>query len=189
MCSDSPIILVGLGNPGLQYEKSRHNFGFYLIDKLASFWGLQWNFEKKRKSELIYSQYLNTPIVLAKPQTYMNESGLAVQSICSFYKVSAQNLIIIYDDITLALGQIKINQPKSSGGHNGLKSILGLVGAGFTAYRLGIGKKIHPEMLLADYVLGLFSKDEVLIIKQQDQQILNGLITLLENKISASKNQ
>lgn len=173
----SIFVVVGLGNPGPEFAKTRHNVGFIIIDSLVKKKDLIWTFDKKHNIDLSKTQANGHTILFIKPQTYMNESGVALRSLCSFYKISSSHIACIYDDITLSFGETKTNAPKSSGGHNGVRSILSHIGPGFIAHRIGIGKKPHPQMILADYVLSSLSENEISILQSKTSLIENAIQT------------
>ncbi len=152
-------MIVGLGNPGAEYERTRHNLGFMLIDKLAAEAGAA---VKRGECRSLVGKALieSEPVVLAKPQTYMNLSGEAVGCLNQKYELDADSLIVISDDLALPFGSIRLRQRGSAGGHNGLKSIIGVLGTSeFVRLRIGI----QPEHPLSDakrFVLDEFSKSE-----------------------------
>ncbi|MCM1044060.1 MAG: aminoacyl-tRNA hydrolase [Candidatus Gastranaerophilales bacterium] len=153
-------IIVGLGNPGSKYENTRHNIGFSTIDKLAEQENIQ-VLERKHKALLGKGYIAGSKCILVKPQTFMNLSGESVRELIDYYKVDEKSdLIIISDDISLDVGQIRIRKKGSAGGHNGLKNIISHLGHDqFVRIRMGVGEK--PEQYeLIDYVLGHFSKEE-----------------------------
>ena len=153
-------IIAGLGNPGQPYEGTRHNAGFDVIDVLAEAYNISVDYRKNRAligKGIIEGQ----KVILAKPQTYMNLSGESIRGLVDYYKVDEESeLIVIYDDVSLDPGQIRIRKKGSAGGHNGIKSIIAHLGTeAFPRVRLGIGEK-PAQMDLADYVLGHFSREE-----------------------------
>lgn len=150
-------IIVGLGNPGAKYEKTRHNIGFEAIDKLKEHFGI--NEERKKFQALVSEKVINDEkILFVKPQTFMNLSGNAIREIVNFYKITSnKDIIVIYDDMDLPLGQLRIKEKGSSGGHNGIKSIISNIGEDFIRVRCGIGEK---NIETIDYVLGKFSQSE-----------------------------
>lgn len=156
-------IIIGLGNPTKEYDKTRHNVGFAVIDELAERMNIE--VEEKKHRALCGKGMLNgQKVVLAKPQTFMNLSGESVRSIVDFYKVTSEEVIIIYDDISLEPGQLRIRTKGSAGGHNGIKSIIAHLGTQeFPRIRVGIGEKPN-RMDLADYVLSRFSKGEQVLM-------------------------
>lgn len=154
------FIIVGLGNPGKEYETTRHNAGFSSIDVIAEKNNI--NVTENDHKALIGKGYIDgQKIILVKPQTYMNNSGEAVREITDYYKVDVTSeLIIIYDDISLDVGMLRIRDKGSAGGHNGIKSIISHLGTQeFLRVKVGVGEKL-PQMDLADYVLGHFSAED-----------------------------
>ena len=153
-------IVVGLGNPGRQYENTRHNCGFDAIDKLA----YKHNFDIKKlrfKSLTGECRIGSSKCLVMKPSTFMNLSGQAVVEAMNFYKIPPENVIVIFDDISLDVGKMRIRRKGSDGGHNGMKNIIYLSGSDmFPRIKLGVGKKPHPEYDLKDWVLGKFSADK-----------------------------
>ncbi len=151
-------IIAGLGNPGGKYERTRHNVGFQVIDRLAARYHININM-KKHKALLGTGAIEGHRVLLLKPQTYMNLSGESIREVVDFYKVDPQEeLLVIYDDVSLPLGQLRIRKKGSAGGHNGIKDIIGQLGSQvFTRIKVGVGEK--PDGWdLVDYVLGHFSK-------------------------------
>jgi len=153
-------IIVGLGNPGRKYEQTRHNVGFMCVDLLAEQLGVQ---IKKLKWKSLYAscEIGGVPCLLVKPQDFMNRSGESVRDICAFYKIPPQNCIIVFDDISLPVGKIRIRRSGSDGGQKGMNSIIYLTGTDeYPRVRIGIGAKPHPDYDLASWVLSQFSKNE-----------------------------
>jgi peptidyl-tRNA hydrolase, PTH1 family len=151
------FLLVGLGNFGQQYQLTRHNLGFLLIDQIVDHFSFSAT-ENKFHSHICQGKISGKKIIACKPQTYMNRSGIAVSEVANFYKISLDNIIVIHDDIDLSFGKIKIKQGGGTGGHNGLKSIDHHCGNNYHRIRFGIGK---PEHGVSDYVLHNFSNDEL----------------------------
>lgn len=150
-------IIFGLGNPGSQYEGTRHNAGFDLLDQLAAKAGLSFN-KQKFKSLVAEGPYLGEKLVLIKPQTFMNLSGEAVVQALNFYKPYDEDWLVAYDDVALVPGQIRIRLKGSAGGHNGMKSIIGLTGSqDFIRLRIGVGA---PRSGLVSHVLGKLAGEE-----------------------------
>ncbi|MBQ5782777.1 MAG: aminoacyl-tRNA hydrolase [Oscillospiraceae bacterium] len=152
-------IVVGLGNPGPKYDNTRHNIGFEALDYIAKENGVS---VTKAKFSALYGVWDTgeAKVMLLKPQTFMNLSGDAVAAAAHFYKVPAQNIIVIYDDVSLDVGKMRIREKGSAGGHNGIKSIIGHMGQEFPRIKMGVGQKPHPEYDLADWVLGKFSDSD-----------------------------
>ncbi len=158
-------VILGIGNPGKQYENTKHNIGFISLDFLAASLGVQMN--KIKFKALVGEGYLGSEkVLLVKPQTFVNLSGESVAEIMNFYKLPPENLIVIYDDINLDAGRIRIRPKGSDGGHNGIKSILyHLKSDNFPRIRLGVGMK--PQGYdLADWVLSKFTDEEIKVMSK-----------------------
>ena len=152
-------LIVGLGNPTKEYENTRHNIGFMAIDAIGTAYGISVN-TLKHKALIGKGIIEGQKVILAKPVTYMNLSGEAVREIADYYKIPAEDIIIIFDDISLDVGFMRIRKKGSAGGHNGMKSIIAHLGTeDFPRVKVGIGEK-RPGQDLADYVLGRFPKEE-----------------------------
>ena len=153
-------LIAGLGNPGLQYEGTRHNAGYMVMDKL----GEKLGFDIKRmkfKSLCGDVSIGGKHCVVLKPTTYMNNSGQAIAEAMNFYKLDIDHVIIVYDDISLEPGRLRIRRKGSDGGHNGIKSVIHLTGEDtFPRIKMGVGKKPHPKYDLADWVLGHYSDED-----------------------------
>uniref|UniRef100_UPI004057A44E aminoacyl-tRNA hydrolase n=1 Tax=Agathobacter sp. TaxID=2021311 RepID=UPI004057A44E len=160
------FIIAGLGNPGKKYENTRHNVGFMAIDALAERYGISVT-EKKHKALCGTGMIEGIKVLLVKPQTFMNLSGESIGEILSFYKLDAEeDLLVIFDDISLAPGNIRIRKKGSAGGHNGIKSIIAHTGTqGFMRIKVGVGEK-PSGWDLADYVLAQMPKEEKDIMEQ-----------------------
>ena len=157
------FLIVGLGNPGLKYKKTRHNTGFQVVDFLAG--KNKFNKNKKLQSEIVETEInntsLTTKIILAKPQTFMNNSGKAVKALADYYKIKNNNIIIIYDELDLPFGKIRVRNRGSSAGHNGIKSIIQHLNTeDFLRIRIGIANKFREKILSEIFVLKKFSRDE-----------------------------
>ena len=166
-------IIVGLGNPSAQYAGTRHNAGFDVIDRIARDYNISVETRKSRA-------YVGTGIIggrkvlLAKPQTYMNLSGESVRSLVDFYKIDVETeLLVIFDDVSLDVGQLRIRARGTAGGHNGIKSIIPHLGTTeFHRIKIGVGKK-PPQYDLADYVLGHFSKEEGALMEEGYEAVMS----------------
>ena len=151
-------LIVGLGNPGKQYEYTRHNVGFLAIDLLASQCGISIN-RLRFKALTGMGEIAGKKVLLVKPQTFMNNSGEAVQGAMQFYKIPPERTIVLYDDITLDVGRLRIRKKGSDGGQKGMRSIITVTGSdNYPRVRIGIGAKPHPDYDLADWVLSHFPK-------------------------------
>ncbi len=161
--------LVGLGNPGAQFDATRHNIGFEVVDKFAHQQGIKWDIKKHRA--LIGQGVLQgEKVIVVKPQTYMNLSGESVREILNFYKADPSQIIVVYDDTSLELGALRIRLKGSAGGHNGIKSLIAQLGTNeFTRIKVGVGEK-PPGWDLANYVLSRFDKQEMPIAIKSIEQ-------------------
>ncbi len=154
-------LIVGLGNPGDSYSKTRHNLGFLVLDCLAKRHNISIDI-KKKKSLIGKMRFNNKKIIILKPQTFINLSGEAVLYMASFLRIQPQNIIVVCDDANLEFGNVSVKKYGSSGGHNGVKSLIKFLKADdFPRVRIGIGRPVSTQMPLESHVLGSFSKDEI----------------------------
>lgn len=181
-------IIVGLGNPTSRYAGTRHNVGFEVIDRLAKKYGIDVN-TKKHKAMIGKGVIGTQKVLLVKPQTFMNLSGESVREIIDYYKAKESDLIIIYDDISLAVGQLRIRAKGSAGGHNGIKSIIQHTGTQeFWRIKVGVGEKpAHRD--LADYVLGRFQGEEKEIMEEAFLDAADAAVVMMQDGIEAAMNQ
>ncbi|MBL6829651.1 MAG: aminoacyl-tRNA hydrolase [Puniceicoccaceae bacterium] len=179
-------VIAGLGNPGSKYRNTRHNIGYTLVDQLATKYDAKWKHEARLEAEVAVIQYEERKLMLLKPQTFMNASGRSLGTVLRYRKLPAESMLVIYDDLTLDLGRIKLSVNGSAGGHNGIADILTQVGTGFARFRVGIGAKPHKEMDLADYVLSKFSKDELSILADRSPIFLDQIHLILNEGIESS---
>jgi PTH1 family peptidyl-tRNA hydrolase len=156
------ILLVGLGNPGKEYDLTRHNVGFLAIDEFVSKTAEMddWILKKDLKCQLSTGQIGQNRVIAIKPTTFMNLSGEAVQAAASFYKIPADNIVVIHDEVDINFGQIRIRKGGSSAGHNGIKSVTQHIGEDYGRIRVGIGPKKPAQIKSEDFVLKKFSKEE-----------------------------
>ena len=177
-------IIIALGNPGSKYDETRHNAGFRAIDRLIS--EIAVTPEKKRfQSRIRDGKIGSKTVLLVKPQTFMNNSGLAVSEILSFYKIDPQNIIVISDDVSMNAGRLRIRANGSHGGHNGLKSIIELCGTdNFPRVKIGVGQKPHPDYDLADWVLSKPCNESKQQIDSAEEAAAKAIITMVESSIS-----
>lgn len=182
------IAIVGLGNPGKKYENTRHNAGFLAIDALASKYGISMT-EKKFKAICGIGYIEGVKAILVKPQTYMNLSGESVREVLDFFKLDPEEeMIIMYDDISLAPGNIRIRKKGSAGGHNGIKSIIAHAGTQtFMRIKIGVGEK-PSGWDLADYVLGHFSEEDMGNLKEVMPNICDGAVLMAHGNIDKAMN-
>jgi len=184
-------MIVGLGNPGSEYAKTRHNIGFRVVEAFAEKQGVDaWKKERKQKGEIttLASPKLGK-LILVKPTTYMNESGVCVQKLCSYHKIPPEEVVIVYDEINLGVGEVKLSMSGSAGGHNGLSDILARIAPRFARIRVGIGGKPDKEMPLADYVLGNFSDDDESVVTASMDRYVESLELLLSLGPEMAMNQ
>jgi PTH1 family peptidyl-tRNA hydrolase len=153
-------LIVGLGNPGGEYAKTRHNAGFLLVERLAAHWLAGWTYEKKFNVRMARAERGGARVLLCEPQTYMNSSGEAVGPLAAFYRLPPGRLLVVVDDADLPMGEIRLRADGSSGGHHGLESIEQHLGTrAFARQRIGIGRAAGAREI-TDYVLGRFSPAE-----------------------------
>lgn len=182
-------IIAGLGNPGSKYENTRHNVGFRAIDYIAKCINIE---VKGIKFKSLYGvgDINNKNVLLIKPQTFMNNSGQAITEAMSFYKIPPQNTIIIFDDISLDVGKMRIRRKGSDGGHNGMKNIIYLSGKDtFPRVKVGVGKKPNPNWDLADWVLSNFNKEDNDTIEKELEKIYQAVNLLVDDKIDEAMNK
>lgn len=173
-------LIVGLGNIGYEYENTRHNIGFIFLDNYLSKIGLS-----NLKREGFKSEYIkHNEVFFQKPLTYMNNSGQAISELANYYKIKPCDIYVIYDDKDLELGKIRIRNKGSSGGHNGIKSIISHLGENFNRIKIGIGSNKNKDVI--SHVLGKFTIDEIEIIHQK-KNIINNLIDDIINNIDVEK--
>ena len=160
-------LIVGLGNPGKDYENTRHNIGFRVLDEIAKEKNLNFKLSKKFQAEIALDK-TGEEVIYAKPQTFMNNSGISVRSLFDFYKLSPQNVIIVHDDKDIPLGEIKTQTNRGDAGHNGVKSIIEHLGTkDFTRIRIGIAPTNEDIKETADYVLSKFQAEEKNIVQEK----------------------
>ena len=181
-------IIAGLGNPEKKYDGTRHNIGFSVIDRMADEYNIAMDM-KKHKGICGKGVIAGEKVVLVKPQTYMNLSGECIREVVDFYKVTPQDIIVIFDDISLEPGKIRIRPKGSAGGHNGIKSIIAhLNSEEFPRIKCGVGDK--PKGYdLADYVLGHFKKEELSVIEEERTRAMKACVCILESGTEAAMNQ
>lgn len=180
-------IIVGLGNPGKKYENTRHNMGFLAVDVLAEKYDIKIN-KIKFKSLVGEGRIAGEKVVLAKPQTYMNLSGEAVREIVDFYKIEPQQLIVIYDDIDIETGAIRIRKKGSAGTHNGMRNILYQIRTeDFPRIRVGIGSGKHENLI--NYVIGGVSKEERSMLEESITKAAESAACIVEKGIEKAMNE
>jgi PTH1 family peptidyl-tRNA hydrolase len=187
VCADMYII-AGLGNPGKEYDGTRHNIGFTVIDELADAYNI--NVDKKECKGLSGRGVINgNKVLLVKPQTYMNNSGECLRAVLDYYKEDVDSLLVVYDDICLDVGRLRLRPRGSAGGHNGIKSIIAHLGTQeFSRLRFGVGDK-PKEYDLVDWVLGHFPRDEFPRIREGIDRAVKAVGVVLDEGIEAGMNQ
>jgi len=182
-------LIVGLGNPGKEYEKTRHNCGFRAVDLLAQKLGCRID---KAKFQGIYGQVVRDgkKIFLLKPLTYMNLSGRSVLQLSAYFQIPPQRIIVMFDDISLEPGRLRIRPDGSAGGHNGIKSIISELGSqDFPRVKIGVGAKAHPEQDLADWVLSGFSASEEKALSSALERSGEAALCILDHGVPEAANR
>lgn len=182
-------IIAGLGNPGLAYTNTRHNAGFMGLDELAKMCSIDVK-TKKFKGDCGDGTVGTERCLLIKPGTFMNLSGEAVSAAADFYKIPPEKIVIIYDDITLPPGKLRIRRKGSAGGHNGMKNIIALIGTDeFPRIRIGVGAKPNPAYDLADWVLSKFTEEDIKALKPALQNAAKAAELIVQGKIDEAMNK
>ena len=182
-------LVAGLGNPEKKYDGTRHNAGFVGIDHLAAKWHIDVN---KTKFQGLYGQGEadGHKIFLLKPLTYMNLSGQSIAPLANFYKIPAEHVIVLCDDVTQAPGKLRIRPSGSAGGHNGLKSIIASLGSDkFPRIRIGVGTKPHPDYDLADWVLGKFPAADKQALDDRMDDIAAAALLIMDGQLNQAQNK
>lgn len=176
-------IIAGLGNPGSEYEKTRHNAGFMAIDQIAVKAGVKIS-RLKFHALVAEANLAGARVLLMKPETFMNNSGIAIAEAASFYKIPPENIIVLHDEISFDVGIMRIRRKGSAGGHNGLKSIISHLGSdAFPRIKIGVGQKPHPEYDLVSWVLGKFPESDIIKLNQEFPLIVSSVELMLAGKI------
>lgn len=176
-------LVVGLGNPGRKYKDTRHNAGFMVIDRVADKYNIQLR-KEERKALVAKERIKGEKVILAKPQTFMNKSGVSVQQLADYYNLDTADILIIYDDLDLDVGQLKIKPQGGHGGHNGIRSVINLLGSkNFARVRIGIGRPEYRSV--KDYVLSKFSSEE----EEEIDQVLRSGVKAVEYFLDSNLDQ
>ena len=182
-------LVVGLGNPGKDYEKTRHNAGFMAIDYIAGKCGVSIN-KLKFRALIAEANIAGKRVLLMKPETFMNSSGEAIGEACAFYKIPAENVIVLHDEISFEPGRFRIRRKGSAGGHNGLKSIIAHLSSDeFPRIKIGVGQKPSPDYDLINWVLGRFSQDDLTALSSQFENIYSSVELMLTGRIEEAMNK
>ena len=187
--SNDAWLIVGLGNPGREYEKTRHNCGFRAIDRIADKLGCKID---RLKYQGLYCQtsYNGKKLFLLKPQTYMNLSGRSVLQLSAYFSIPPQRIIVLFDDISLAPGRLRIRSDGSAGGHNGLKSIIQELGSQeFPRVKIGVGAKPHPDYDLADWVLSTFTALEEKALSVSLENAADAALSIIDRGVPETANR
>lgn len=189
-CTSAPeFLVVGLGNPDRKYALTRHNSGFLCVDELAEKMGLKVD-RVKFKSLTVRTEIAGRGVLVMKPSTYMNNSGIAVKEAASFYKIKPENIIVIFDDISLDVGKMRIRRKGTDGGHNGIKSIIyHLQSDSFPRIKIGVGKKPSADYDLADWVLSRFSESEQKELLPVLKDAADAVELIIDGKIDEAMNK
>ncbi len=182
-------LIVGLGNPGKEYERTRHNAGWRAIDVLAGKLGCKID---KGKFQGLYGQcsYRGTKLYLLKPQTFMNLSGRSVVQLSAYFHIPPQRIIVLFDDISLEPGRLRIRADGSAGGHNGIKSIIAELGSqDFPRVKIGVGGKAHPDQDLADHVLSGFSASEEKALQSALDRAADAALCIMDHGVPETANR
>ncbi|XVN41271.1 MAG: aminoacyl-tRNA hydrolase [Rickettsia endosymbiont of Argas persicus] len=182
------MLIIGLGNPGKEYERTRHNIGFVALDKLANQYNTSFSVKKKFDCGIAESNQEKQKLIFIKPTTYMNLSGKSVIAVKTYYNITLEKVFVIHDDIDLELGRIKLKTGGGNGGHNGLKSIDGVIGNNYNRIRIGVGRPQNNQDV-ADYVLNNFPKSEYIVAEQAINKITDNFDLILENKLEEFKSK
>ncbi|NAS16840.1 aminoacyl-tRNA hydrolase [Clostridium butyricum] len=179
------FLIVGLGNPGSQYEDTRHNIGFKIVDNIAKEYNIEINRQKFKG--MCGEGFINgEKVILLKPTTYMNLSGESVREVVDFYKLSNDDVLVIYDDISLDVGRLRIREKGSAGGHNGIKSIIAHLGTDiFPRIKVGVGQ---PNVDLVNYVLGKFTKEEMEVLNESIDASTRAAKEIISNDVKTAMN-
>ncbi|MBE5848129.1 MAG: aminoacyl-tRNA hydrolase [Lachnospiraceae bacterium] len=182
------FIIIGLGNPGREYQNTRHNVGYLTVDAIADAYGID-ILEKKHKAIIGKGVIDGRKVILVKPLTYMNLSGESVREVTDYYKTDPKTeILVIYDDTSMPVGQLRIRKKGSAGGHNGIKNIISHVGDVFPRIKIGIGEK--PKGYdLADYVLGHFTDDEKKTLRESAKKATEAVRLILNGEIDEAMNE
>lgn len=179
VAGNTPFLIVGLGNPGPRYAHTRHNIGFMVMDEAAKKYGLKFS-GKQGNAEVAKGEIAGQKVILAKPQTFMNNSGQAIRFLAGYYKVPNERVVVVYDDIALPVGTIRIREKGSSAGHNGVKSLIQHMGTeAIPRIRVGVDRPADPRHSQIDWVLGRFDKDEQPLVQETIARTVDAIESLL----------
>lgn len=184
------IIIIGLGNPGEKYQSTRHNVGFMFLDKLAEKFNFSdFKLSKKFHSQISEGEIAGQKVILAKPETFMNESGIAVETLTGYYKTPLTDILVVHDEMDIPLGNIKIVKGRGSAGHKGVKSIIEKIGDDFARFRVGIGPETSKKQDTEKFVIDNFSKKETVALKHTFKKTTQALEDLLTEGLEKAMNK
>lgn len=188
MANQSIKLIVGLGNPGAKYTKTRHNAGFWFVDALANQNNQSFRMEAKFSGEVCKVDIAGNPVWLLKPMTFMNKSGLSVHQLASFYKIPVQSILIAHDELDLPPGTVRLKQDGGHGGHNGLRDIHAHMTSAYLRLRLGIG---HPgdRSKVVDYVLSNIGRDDEILLVNGIDRVLAEISLIVEGELQKAMNR
>lgn len=185
-----PITLIaGLGNPGSKYRNTRHNIGRTVVEALANQVGVDFKEESRWKAGVAKCEIGGNTVLLVIPSTYMNDSGGSLGAVCRYYKIPEEDFAVVYDEIQIDLGRMKISVGGGAGGHNGLEDVLEHFEEEFVRYRIGIGPKIPPKMDMKDFVLGKFTDCQQELVNKKMPEFVDGLKLLVDRGPVLAMNQ
>lgn len=174
-------LIVGLGNPGKQYERTRHNVGFVVVDTLATDYGLRTTADRKHQAEVVKGAIEGKRAILAKPQTYMNNSGRSVKALLAYHKLTPADLVVVHDDKDIPLGEIRVQKNRGAAGHNGMLSIIEHLGTkDFARIRVGVAPTEKKIADTANFVLGKFTREEQKILKEIIKNTIENIKKILK---------
>lgn len=182
-------LILGLGNPGLQYEKTRHNAGFMAADLIAQKYGCDFN---KNRHDAVFGECIiaGARILLAKPQTFMNNSGHSAVKLAGFYKIPTERTIVMFDDVSLDVGKLRIRPKGSDGGHRGMRDIIELTGTDQIArIKIGVGSKPHPDYDMKDWVLGKFTAEQQKTLDSALDRAADAVAEIIKNGVPCAMNR
>jgi PTH1 family peptidyl-tRNA hydrolase len=180
-------LIIGLGNPGAQYEHTRHNVGFRVVNMLAAQYG--WNWERRGRAMLANGLIGSEKIILVKSLTYMNNSGEAVGELVHWYKLQPEDILVIYDELDLPIGKVRLRAKGSAGGHNGLDSVIRHIHTNqFPRLRIGIGRPVNQRIETVNYVLGIPPADERIVLEIGESRAVEAVPMIIQNGLEAAMN-
>jgi peptidyl-tRNA hydrolase, PTH1 family len=175
-------LIVGLGNPGKEYEKTRHNIGFIILDELSQSVKTTFSYKSKFKGEITQVTIKGETVILLKPTTFMNLSGEAVNLVKKFYNINNEDILVVYDDLDLETGKVRFRQKGSAGGHNGIKSIISCINTeNFHRFKIGIDR--DARIPVVNYVLGKFTKEQQAVVNTSLSMYIDAIVDWIQNDI------